>query len=120
MLKIENVSYSVENKRILDSINLEVQRGTIHSILGANGTGKTTLGYVIMGLSGYKPTEGKIYFEGEDITDLSITERARRGITLAWQYSTPFEGITVKDYLSIAAKQSGYDYNEALKRVGLD
>jgi len=120
MLKIKNISFSVDNKIILDKINLEIKRGTIHSILGANGTGKTTLGYVIMGLSGYKPTEGKIYFENEDITELSITERAKKGLTLAWQYSTPFEGITVKDYLSIASRLSNYDYNEALKRVGLD
>ena len=120
MLKIENVSYSVGEKMILDKVNMEVKSGTIHSILGANGTGKTTLGFVIMGLSGYHPTEGRIYFENEDITELSITERAKRGITLAWQYSTPFEGISVKDYLDIASRQSGYDYTNALRRVGLD
>ena len=120
MLKVENISYSVENKSILDEVNLVVKKGTIHSILGANGTGKTTLGYVIMGLSGYKPTSGKIYFKGDDITELSVTDRARKGITLAWQYSTPFEGISVKDYLTIASRLSGYDFNEALRKVGLD
>ncbi len=120
MLKIENLTFGINGKIILDKLNLEVKKGTIHSILGANGTGKTTLGYVIMGLTGYKPKEGRVIFEGEDITNLSITERARRGITLAWQYSTPFEGITVKDYLTIAARNSGYDYNTALERVGLD
>jgi len=83
MLKLENLEFRAGGKTILHDVNLHVREAEIHSILGANGTGKSTLAAVIMGLSGYKPTAGRIFFRGEDITDLPVWERARRGITLA-------------------------------------
>jgi len=120
MLIIKNINYSAGKKSILKNFNLKVKAGTIHSILGVNGTGKTTLGFVLMGLSGYKPQSGKIIFNNIDITNMSITERAQLGLTLAWQHSTPFEGITVRDYLSLSSKSSSFDYIYALKKLGLD
>ncbi len=69
-----------------------------------------------MGLEGYKPTKGKIIFNGIDITKMSITERARMGITLAWQNPATFEGVTVEKYLSL----HGFDPKKALKMVGLN
>jgi len=120
MLEIKDLYYSANKKYILKNLNLNVKRGIIHSILGVNGTGKTTLGFMLMGLSGYKPQEGKIIFDGIDITNLSITERARLGLTLAWQHSTPFEGITIKDYLTIASRSSSFDYKYALEKLGLN
>lgn len=122
MLKISGVSLIAGGKAILRDVNLEVADGEIHSILGANGTGKSTLASVIMGLSGYRPTSGRIYFEGEDITDLSITERARRGITLAWQEPARFEGLTVAEYLRIGQRLNFDNWlspRECLSKVGL-
>jgi Fe-S cluster assembly ATP-binding protein len=104
MLEIQGVNFFAGDRHILKDLNLTVKKNTIHSILGVNGTGKTTLGFVLMGLTGYRPTSGKILFLGNDITDLSITDRARMGLTLAWQHSTSFEGITIRNYLTIAAR----------------
>lgn len=99
MLKIENLSLEKDGRRILKKINLAVSKGEIHILLGRNGTGKTSLTYAIIGCSGYQPDEGKIIFEGNEITHLPIWQRAKLGITLAWQEPVRFEGLTVREYL---------------------
>jgi len=83
LLELKNISYRVGEKRILDRLNLKIKTGEIHFIVGVNGTGKTTLASIIMGLEEYK-FHGRIMLNGKDITKLSITERAGLGITLAW------------------------------------
>ncbi len=118
LLELKNVEFELKNKRILHKINLKVQENEIHSILGVNGTGKTTLSHIIMGLNGYKPTKGKMYFKGMDITNMPIDERAKLGITLAWQNPAYFEGLTVKEYLSI--NKTDVLPQDALKMVGLE
>ena len=104
MLELRNVSYAVENengsKQILKNINLTLDERFV-AFTGPNGGGKSTLAKIIAGI--YKPTEGKIYFDGEDITDLSITERAQKGISYAFQQPVRFKGITVRDLINIAA-----------------
>ena len=95
-------------------VNLEVADNEIHSVIGPNGAGKSTLAYLLMGLEGYEPDEGEIYFNGELITPLSITERAQRGITLGWQEPARFEGLKVRDYLSIGARQPNNVSEETL------
>jgi len=120
MLQLRNLRLVLSGKEILHDLTLEVRDGEIHSILGANGTGKSTLAAVIVGLSGYQPTAGRIFFNGEDITALSISERARRGITLAWQEPARFEGLTVAEYLRIGQRSAGTDFlspKECLLRV---
>jgi Fe-S cluster assembly ATP-binding protein len=122
MLKVDGVSLTAGGKAILRDVRLEVAEGEIHSILGANGTGKSTLAAVLMGLSGYRPSAGRVYFQGEDITDLSITERARRGITLAWQEPARFEGLIVSEYLKLGESRGGngsLSPRECLAKVGL-
>jgi len=122
MLRVEGISLTAGGKQILRDIHLEVAEGEIHSILGANGTGKSTLAAVLMGLSGYRPERGRIYFAGEDITDLPITERARRGITLAWQEPARFEGLTVAEFLRAGQTRKGAGFlspDECLFKVGL-
>ena len=84
-------------------MDLDVGESEIHSVIGPNGGGKSTLAYLLMGIGGYNPEEGSVYFNNEDITQLTITERSKRGITLAWQEPARFEGLTVYDYLSIGA-----------------
>ena len=117
LLELKNIHYSVEEKEILKGINLKTKSGEIVSIIGVNGTGKTTLAAVIMGLNGYKPDKGSIIFNGRDITNLSTTERAKLGITLAWQIPASFEGITVREYLSISKDADPERY---IKMVGLN
>jgi Fe-S cluster assembly ATP-binding protein len=120
MIRLENVKFSIGGQPILESVTLAVRRGEIHAILGQNGTGKTTLGAIMMGLNHYKPDSGKIYFDDQDITDWSITQRAQRGLTLGWQQPVSFEGISVEQYLQISARNSKADYRSFLFFLGLD
>lgn len=122
LLKIVDLLLEREEKPILCGVDLEVEEGEIHAILGANGTGKTTLAYALMGLSGYRPQRGRILFAGQDITEKSVTERAKLGITLAWQQPASFEGLTIREYLEIgrrAAQGSSPAIGELLELVGL-
>ena len=89
---------------IINKISFGVKEGSIHAIIGPNGSGKSTLAYTIMGLNNYKPVEGNIYFEGIDITNMSITERAKLGITLAWQEPARIEGLSIFKYISLGIK----------------
>ena len=106
MLKIENLFLKLDRRPVLQGVNLEVERGEIHAILGANGTGKSTLAYTIMGLNGYRPDLGRIYLDGQDITEKSVTERAKLGLTLAWQQPASFEGLTIREYLELAQRNA--------------
>ena len=101
-------------------INLEIGKNEIHTLLGVNGVGKSSLAYCIMGCSGYEIKEGKIYFEGKDITKFSLSQRAKLGITLAWQESARFEGITIEDYLSLSRKNGNDSLEEILNKVALN
>ncbi len=122
MLQLINLELNLNGKPILKDLNFEARDGEIHSILGTNGTGKSTLAAVILGLSGYELSAGKIIFNDEDITNLSIHERARRGITLAWQEPARFEGLSVAEYLRISQRLAEDDFlspRECLLKVGL-
>ena len=100
MLEFRNVSYSVAGKDILKNINLTIDDRFV-AITGPNGSGKSTMAKLIAGI--IKPTEGSILMDGVDITDLSITERAKSGISFAFQQPVRFKGITVRDLISLAA-----------------
>lgn len=118
--RIENLSLRRNGKQVLKQVNLTVRRGEIHGILGLNGAGKSSLAHTIMGCFDYKPDEGRIIFEGKDITHLSITERAKLGITLAWQEPARFEGLRVSTYLSLGMDKPDRDrIAEALEAVAL-
>lgn len=99
MLKLEHIGYEIDDKVILEDINLELENEFV-AITGPNGSGKSTLAKIIMGLC--QPTSGRIIFEGEDITPLSIDERAKRGISYAFQQPVRFKGLKVRDLLEIA------------------
>ena len=119
MIKLENVSFKKGNKSILKNINLEFMDNKLYAITGPNGSGKSTLAKLIMGIE--KPTEGKIYLNDIDITNLSIDERAKLKISYAFQQSITFKGIAVHDLLKIAIKKE-IDKKEAceyLSKVGL-
>ena len=119
MLKLEHIGYEVEgNKEILHDINLELNDRFV-AITGPNGGGKSTLAKIIAGI--LTPTEGRIWLDGEDITHLNITERARRGISYAFQQPVRFKGLRVRDLLGLAAgKTTGVTAAcDMLSEVGL-
>ena len=105
MLELKKVSFEVSegtnDKGILKNINLNIDDKKFLAITGPNGGGKSTLAKLIAGL--YRPTSGHIFFDGTDITDLSITERAKMGISFAFQQPVRFKGIKVKDLIKLAA-----------------
>ena len=119
MLKLEHISYEVEDEiEILRDINLEINDRFV-AITGPNGGGKSTLAKIIAGI--IKPSEGKIWFDGQDITELSVTERANMGISYAFQQPVRFKGLRVRDLLTLAAGKNT-NLSEAcqyLSEVGL-
>ena len=118
MLEFRDVSYSVGDKQILKNINLEISDRFV-AITGPNGSGKSTMAKLVSGI--IQPTEGRIYFNGEDITDMSVTDRAKAGISYAFQQPVRFKGLTVKYLISLAAgkKTSVADACAYLSEVGL-
>lgn len=124
MLELQNVSFQVtddasDQKEIIKNINLKLDAHTFTAITGPNGGGKSTLARLIMGIE--KPTSGRIFFQGVDITDKSISERARLGISFAFQQPVRFKGIKVKDLITLAAGSSLSTSGacEYLSKVGL-
>ena len=123
MLELKNVSFDVPQeegqKEIIKDISLKIDDNKLIVITGPNGGGKSTMARLIAGIE--KPTEGKIFFDGEDITEKSITERANMGISFAFQQPVRFKGIQVVDLLRLASKKdlSITEACEYLSRVGL-
>jgi Fe-S cluster assembly ATP-binding protein len=112
MLKIENLSLKRGDKQILSNLNFEVADGEIFGVLGTNGAGKTSLAYILMGSADYAPDSGKITFNGTDITHITMDERARLGITLAWQEPARFEGLSILDYVTLGSEKKGHTVAE--------
>ena len=124
MLELQSISYTVHEDGnelgILNDISLTIDDNKLVVFTGPNGGGKTTLAKVIMGL--VKPTSGKILWNGQDITDLSITERARLGISYGFQQPPRFKGLTVRSLLTLASgdeKLSKDKCCQYLTKVGL-
>jgi Fe-S cluster assembly ATP-binding protein len=117
LLGIKGLTFEAGDKKILDGFSMTIERSETHALIGTNGTGKSTLAYLVMGCEGYRPASGQIVFDGRVINDLKIHERAQLGITMAWQEPVRFEGISVRDYLAL--KNEGADPSSYLQMVGL-
>ncbi len=105
MLKMDNISMKVNgddghDREIIHDLNLEFEAGKLYAVTGPNGGGKTSIAKIIMGI--FKPHSGKIYLDGEDISELSISERAKRGIVYAFQQPPRFKGISIEEMIKIA------------------
>ncbi len=118
MLELKNITYAVDGKTILDDVSLTIDERFV-AITGPNGGGKSTLAKIIAGI--LTPTSGKIFLDGVDISDLSITDRAKAGVSFAFQTPVRFKGVTVKDMISLAAGKniSVADACTYLSEVGL-
>jgi len=101
-LVIENLHVSINSQEILKGVNLVVQQGEVHALMGPNGTGKSTLAYALMGHPSYDVTDGKVLFNGENIIDLEPDERSRLGLFLAFQYPVAIPGVSVANFLRTA------------------
>ena len=101
ILDIRDLTFTVGDQKILNRLDLAIHPKEIHALLGANGSGKTTLAYLLMGCEGYVPMAGTVLFNGTDLLRLKMHERAKLGLTLAWQEPARFEGLTIREYLSL-------------------
>ncbi len=101
-LEIKNLHVSIENKEILKGLDLTVEQGKVHAIMGPNGTGKSTLAYTLMGHPSYTVTQGEVLFKGQNILELEPDKRSRLGIFLAFQYPVAIPGVTVANFLRSA------------------
>ncbi len=124
MLELCNLEFAVKKRQIVGGISLKVKKGEFVVITGPNGSGKSTLAKLIMGIE--QPNSGQILFDKQDITKMSITDRAKLGIAYSFQQPLHFKGLTVKDLLQVAAtgqetflKDEKTDYKKLLETVGL-
>jgi Fe-S cluster assembly ATP-binding protein len=124
MLQITNLHASIEDKEILKGINLEIKAGEVHAIMGPNGAGKSTLSSIIAGNENYTVTEGEIFLEGEEISELAPEERAHKGVFLSFQYPVEIPGVSVTNFIKTAInekrkanQQDEMPANEMLKLI---
>src|SRR5690625_7531511 len=110
-LEIKDLHVSVEGNEILKGINLTIKSGEFHAVMGPDGTGKSTLAQVVMGHPSYEVTKGSIHYNGEDLLEMEVDERARAGLFLAMQYPSESSGVTASDCLrsSINARREDDD-----------
>lgn len=118
LLEMSDIAFRTGEREILSGFSLSIDAGEVHALLGTNGTGKSTLAYLLMGCEGYLPTSGEIVFDGTLLNGLKIHERARLGISMAWQEPARFEGVRVRDYLALGAGAEQPEF--ALQLVGLE
>ncbi|MDT7828718.1 Fe-S cluster assembly ATPase SufC [Pricia sp. S334] len=106
MLKIKNLHASVEGKKILKGVNLEINAGEVHAVMGPNGSGKSTLASVIAGKEDFEVNQGTIEYKGEELDDMSPEERAHKGIFLSFQYPVEIPGVSVTNFMKTAINES--------------
>jgi Fe-S cluster assembly ATP-binding protein len=105
ILRIENLKVAIDGKEILKGLNLTINSGEVHAIMGPNGTGKSTLANVLAGKPGYEVIEGDIYFLGKNLLELEPEERAREGLFLAFQYPVEIPGVTNANFMKTAVNE---------------
>ena len=123
ILEVRDLRVSVEDQEILHGVNLEVGADETHVLMGPNGTGKSTLGYAVTGNPAYTVTSGRIFFDGEDITEMPVNERAKKGIFLSFQNPLEVPGVTLSAFIRSALEQKTgsrlrlWDFKKRLKET---
>ncbi|MBT4741268.1 MAG: Fe-S cluster assembly ATPase SufC [Rhodospirillaceae bacterium] len=123
LIEIKDLHVSVDGKEILKGIDLNMDGGEIHAIMGPNGTGKSTLSYVLAGKDGYEITQGSVLFDGKNLLDMEADERARAGVFLAFQYPMEIPGVATATFLKTALnakrREQGLDEIDAMDFLNL-
>ncbi|MFW6000826.1 MAG: ABC transporter ATP-binding protein [Halanaerobium sp.] len=124
LLEVKDLHLKIEDTEILNGIDFSLEKGEVFALIGPNGCGKSTLAYTLMGINNYHPNKGELLFKGEKINDLKINERAKKGITLAWQEPARYQGVTVREFLSLGLRSQGQEVTEeklaeALNKVAI-
>lgn len=121
ILEVQDLSLTIEETGILKNVNINIEDNRIHALVGPNGAGKSSLAFAIMGLDGYTNIDGDILFKGESLKGLDVHERAKKGITLAWQEPARFEGLTVRQFIQSASSNNGGETPESsMEKVGME
>ncbi len=121
ILEVTDLTLQIDGTPILDRLTIDFWEGHIHAIVGPNGAGKSTLANAIMGLPGYTDVGGDIVLDGRSIKGLTVDERARAGISLAWQEPARFEGLRIRQFILAGAEDKSYDeYERVMGLVNLD
>lgn len=130
ILKIEDLHVEVEGKPILKGVNLTINAGEVHALMGRNGSGKSTLSYTLMGHPRYTVTKGRALYHGKDLLEMSVDERARSGIYLAFQYPVAIPGVSVSNFLratvkarrgvDVPVKEFRKELKEHMAKLGVD
>lgn len=119
MLNINNLQVSIEEKKIIKGLNLSINKGEVHALMGPNGSGKSTLSYVLSGKEGYEIDNGEIEFNGKNLIDMDVDERANEGLFLAFQYPMEIPGVQTSFFLKTALnakrKHQGLEEIDALE-----
>ena len=105
MLEIKNLKAQIEDKTILNGVNLKVNKGEVHAIMGPNGSGKSTLSSVIAGNEDYEVSSGSITYEGDDLLEMAPEERSHRGVFLSFQYPVEIPGLSVSNFIKTAINE---------------
>ena len=117
--EVRNLHVNVNGKEILKGVNLIIQRGEVHALMGPNGTGKSTLAYSLMGHPNYEITEGEVWFKGQNIVDMAPDERSRMGMFLAFQYPVAIPGVSVANFLRTAINARRKSVNSSDKGISV-
>ncbi|MFW6029001.1 MAG: ABC transporter ATP-binding protein [Halanaerobiales bacterium] len=112
VLEVKNLNLELDKTDILKNFSFEMNKGEVFAVIGPNGCGKSSLAYTLMGLNGYEEKRGEILLNGEKINSLTTTQRAQKGITLAWQEPARYEGVSVREFLSLGLKSRGMEVSE--------
>ena len=105
MLEVKNLHARIEEKEILRGLNIKVNKGEVHAIMGPNGTGKSTFASILAGKDGYEITEGEMHFEGQEISEMDPAERAHLGMFLAFQYPVEIPGVSTTNFMKAAINE---------------
>ena len=113
MLDIKNLKAQIEDKTILNGVNLKVNKGEVHAIMGPNGSGKSTLSSVIAGNEDYEVSSGSVTYEGDDLLEMAPEERSHRGVFLSFQYPVEIPGLSVSNFIKTAINEKRKAFGQA-------